>query len=180
MNWTKVIFHFFLALIILLSDAALKAYVHYSILPTHLSSSAYPFGGIGVLHDWHGIDFAITHVVNKGAAWGVFASFHNYLLYARMLIIGGLLSYLAFVKTNGFRKLCLLLIVTGAVGNVLDTFVYGHVIDMFYFIFWGYSYPVFNLADISIFCGVVLLLLESFFCKLKASKPLKKNARGSA
>src|SRR5579862_122640 len=180
MKWTRAIFYFFLACAILFADAAVKAYAHYRIPPMFLSSSAYPFGGIPVFHNWHGIDFAITHVANKGAAWGIFASLHDYLLYFRILIIGGLLSYLVFAKTSPFRKLCMLLIAVGAIGNVLDTFIYGHVVDMFYVILWGYSYPVFNLADATIFCGVVLLLLEALLSKLKAGKSEKKNVRGSS
>ena len=129
-----------------------------------------------MFHNWHGIDFAITHVANKGAAWGILASLHDYLLYFRILIIGGLLSYLVFAKTSPFRKLCMLLIAVGAIGNVLDTFIYGHVVDLFYVILWGYSFPVFNIADAAIFCGVALLLSEALLLKLKANKPLKKNA----
>jgi signal peptidase II len=175
MKWTKTISCFFLACVILMADVALKAYVHYSIPPSHFSSPIFPFGGITVFRDWHGIDFAITHVVNRGAAWGILASFQEYLLYARILIIGGLISYLIFAKTNGLRKLCMLLIATGAIGNVLDTFIYGHVVDMFYFVLWGYSNPVFNLADSAIFCGIALIAIEALICKLKSSKSLKKN-----
>ncbi|HEY2810649.1 MAG TPA: signal peptidase II [Rhabdochlamydiaceae bacterium] len=178
MKWTKAIFFFFFACGILLADQLLKVYVHYSIVPIHLSSSVYPFGGIGVLREWHGIDFAITHVINRGAAWGILASFQDYLLYARILIIGGLLSYILFVTTSRLRKFCFVLIATGAIGNVLDTFIYGHVIDMFYFILWGYSNAVFNLADAAIFCGVAVLLLEALFKKISV-KSVKKDARGS-
>lgn len=180
MRWTRAIVFFLIACALLLCDAALKAYVHYWIPPIRLSSSSYPFGGIAVFRDWHGIDFAIAHVANKGAAWGVFASFQQYLLYFRILIIGGLLSYLLFVKASAFRKACMLLIAVGAIGNVLDTFIYGHVVDMFYFIFWGYSYPVFNIADATIFCGIALLLIEGLASKLKSKKPEKKNVRGAA
>lgn len=180
MKLSKALSYFFIAAVILFLDVVLKAYVHYNIPPMHLSSSVFPYGGIGVFRDWHGIDFSITHVVNKGAAWGIFASIQEYLLYTRILIIGGLLSYLIFVKTSAFRKFCLMLIAIGATGNVIDSFVYGHVVDMFYFVFFGYSYPVFNVADASIFCGVVALLLEALFLKIKSGKTAKKGAKGAA
>jgi signal peptidase II len=130
----------------------------------------YPFGGIGVFRDWHGIDFSIVHLINKGAAWGIFSSLQHYLLYVRVAIIGGLLAYLFFVNTSVLRKFSLMLIVTGALGNVVDYFVYGHVVDMFYFIFWGYSYPVFNTADSVIFVGIMLLLGETLFLKVRSSQ----------
>ncbi len=156
-----------IALILFGADAILKTYVHVYIPVMSASTPIYPYGGIAVFQDWHGIDFSIIHVNNKGAAWGMFASIQSYLLYARVMIIGGLLTYLFFFKSDPYRKFCLMLICTGAIGNVIDYFVYGHVIDMFYFTFWGFSYPIFNIADSSIFCGIALLLIQSFFSKRK-------------
>jgi signal peptidase II len=55
-----------------------------------------------------------------------------------------------------------MLIIAGGIGNILDYFIYGHVVDMFHFILWGYSFPVFNVADASIFMGIVSLLWMSW------------------
>ena len=176
MGWKRLFFAFLLLSAILAGDALLKVYVRTHIFPIHLVSSLYPYGGIGVVEGWHGIDFSIVHAANSGAAWGLFASLKEYLLYARILIIGALLSYLLFVKTSRFRQICLLFLTAGAIGNVLDMFIYGHVIDMFYANLWGYSFPIFNLADTFICCGVCLLLLESLFLKLQ----VKKNAGKAA
>ncbi len=176
MNWQKVFQYVAIALIIFAADAILKAYVHLSIPVMSSALPIYPYDGIGVFHNWHGIDFCITHVINKGAAWGVFASFQEYLLYVRIWIIGGLITYLFFIKAEPFRKLCLTLIATGAIANVVDYFVYGHVVDMFYFILWGYSYPVFNIADSAIFCGMACLLLQSVLHKTKKSVSGKQKA----
>jgi len=172
----KGLFFWLFALGILLGDACLKAYVHTNIPPLSAAAPVFPFGGIGVFRGWHGIDFSIVHVMNKGAAWGMLASLQEYLLYIRVAIIGGLLSYLLFVKTTPFRKFCLTLIAAGALGNVIDYFLYGHVVDMFYFIFWGYSYPVFNIADSAIFMGIVLLLGESLFDKIRSGRSSAKTA----
>lgn len=164
-----------IALFVFIADAILKTYIHHNIPPIHMATPIYPFGGIGIFRNWHGIDFSIVHVINKGAAWGIFASLQEYLLYVRVAILGGLLTYLFFVKTSSFRKFCFTLIATGALGNVVDYFVYGHVVDMFYFIFWGYSYPVFNIADSSIFLGIALLMGESLFAKWRSGS--KSTAR---
>lgn len=179
MNWKKAFIFIAFAIFLFMSDAMLKAYIHHEIPPISASSPIYPYGGIGVFRGWHGIDFSIVHVINKGAAWGVFASLQKYLLYARIAIIGGLLTYLLFVKSSAYRKWCLTLIATGAFGNVVDYFVYGHVVDMFYLIFWGYSYPVFNIADSAIFSGIVLLIAEALFSKLKSGRSSKPEARKS-
>ena len=168
MKWHKAFQLTGMALILFVVDALLKAYVHFNIPVMSHSSYLYPYEGVGVFRNWQGIECSIVHVMNKGAAWGLFASLQQSLLYTRVAIIGGLLTYLIFVKGNGFLKLCLTLIVTGAIGNVIDYFVYGHVIDMFYLVFWGYSYPVVNIADSAIFSGIVLLVVQALIQKNKS------------
>jgi signal peptidase II len=164
------------AIVLFGADVFLKAYIHHNLSMMSAASPIYPYGGIGVFKGWHGIDFAIVHVLNKGAAWGMLSSFQDYLLYLRLVIIGGLLTYLFFVKQSPYNKWALTLIATGAIGNVIDYFVYGHVVDMFYFVLWGYSYPVFNIADSAIFCGISLLLVQSLLQKAKGKKKAAKES----
>ena len=105
-----------------------------------------------------GIDFFIQYVTNRGGAWGMLASLYKPLLIVRILVIIGLLAYL-WKKAPPFKKsLFLVLILAGALGNVLDSFIYGHVIDMFHFVFWGRSYGIFNFADAMIFIGSLGLI----------------------
>ena len=54
------------------------------------------------------------------------------------------------------------LILGGALGNVIDRFAYGWVADFYYFHIGGFHWYVFNLADVAIVVGVVLLLVDSF------------------
>ncbi|MBS0621080.1 MAG: signal peptidase II [Verrucomicrobia bacterium] len=167
MSLKKTLLFFAIALGIFIADYALKSYVHENISPLR-TTQRYPYGGIAVFRDWHGIEFSIVHVMNRGAAWGAFASWQGLLLYARIGIVIGLFFYLVLSRASSFTKFCLTLITAGALCNIVDYFIYGHVVDMFYFRFSGYSYPVFNIADSAIFIGVVLLVLESFFGKKKA------------
>jgi signal peptidase II len=157
----KVLLFSLIAAALFFADFFLKTYVHHFLPLMGWDSPFYPYGGIAVFENWCGIDFSINHVMNKGAAWGMLASFHIYLFYARILIIAALLVHLVFFAASQ-QKLPLLLIITGAFANVYDHIIYGHVIDMFYFRFWGYSFPVFNIADSAIFCGIVWLLILSF------------------
>ncbi|MES2199774.1 MAG: signal peptidase II [Chlamydiota bacterium] len=170
-KWMMTVLGF--CLMILGIDIFSKMYTYDHITLLSRSSPLYPYGGIAVFKNWVGVDFSINYAMNKGAAWGIFSSFQEYLLYARLLIMGGLLSYILLVKMSYLRKFSLFCVLTGAVGNVIDFFLYGHVVDMFNFSFWGYSFPVFNVADSMIFFGVVCLLLQSslekrfsFFAKI--------------
>jgi len=60
----------------------------------------------------------------------------------------------------------LALVIGGAVGNLIDRLLYGHVID-FIDVYWDASlhWPAFNVADSAISVGVALLLIEAFFAR---------------
>lgn len=128
----------------------------------------YPYGGVGVFQHFFGIEFSIVHETNKGAAWGVFADFQPYLMVLRVILVGILLSYIIFFNRQESFQMPLTLIVAGAIGNVIDFFVYGHVVDMFHFVFGDYYFPVFNIADSAIFIGVVWIFLRSVFFQKKS------------
>ena len=147
------IFLFFASL--LAFDLAVKALVYFYVNKIDWLHTTFPFGGIAVFENlWGGVSFAINHVENKGAAWGMLASFSSYLLVVRLLAAISLVIYLRYSLKENIYRLPLLFILTGAAGNIMDHFIYGKVIDMFHFIFWGYSFPVFNLADVYICIGI--------------------------
>lgn len=157
-------FAFFVGICCLGADIVTK-YATQAFLPLASQSLPfYPFGGIGIFEDFYGIQFSINHTINLGAAWGFFRDYHQALLILRLVMVAGLLIYAIFINKDKWRSLPLALIIAGASGNILDHFLYGHVIDMFHFIFWGINYPVFNVADSSIFIGIAWLFLQSFSC----------------
>ena len=53
------------------------------------------------------------------------------------------------------------LVLGGAFGNFLDRALYGQVVDFLQFTFGSYVFPIFNLADSGIVCGVGLILLDA-------------------
>ena len=125
------------------------------LLTVHYIS--YPFGNIPIFQN--GIQFSFGHVHNTGGAWGVFNQHPNWLLALRCIFVTGLITYLFLKRTY---VIPLALIISGAIGNIIDFFAYGYVIDMIHFIFWGYDYPLFNIADIAIFVGMAWLIILSF------------------
>lgn len=156
---------FAIALLVFLIDFFSKSYVQQTIPLMSESLPIYPYGGIGLFHNFFGISFSINHLVNQGAAWGIFASWKEYLLYFRVFVIGSLLCYIALVPLSSRAQYHLTLIIAGAIGNISDFFLYGHVVDMFHLTFGSYSYPVFNVADSAIFLGVCGLFFDSIVTK---------------
>ena len=52
------------------------------------------------------------------------------------------------------------LLLGGAIGNLIDRIVYGYVIDFLDFYIFKYDFPIFNVADIGIVVGIILLLVS--------------------
>lgn len=156
---------------VLILDFISKLLTHLKLpLMTH-DALWYPYRGIGVFKNFLGIEFSISHATNRGAAWGMFSEFQYYLLFFRILLVIGLILYFLFYNKNTSWYIPLALIIAGAAGNILDAFIYGHVVDMLHFVLWGYDFPVFNVADTAIFIGVSLLVLDSCFSqKVKMKK----------
>ena len=121
-----------------------------------------------VTDNW--LDLELTYVRNPGAAWGSFGnlpdSFRLALFYAITIFVTGFILYLFKTSHPGQRvtRMALVFILAGAVGNLVDRLLLTYVIDWIHFhwkIFgWEYSFPVFNVADISINVGVGLMLLD--------------------
>lgn len=167
---------FLLIIAILVADVCTKYLVHEHVSQTMWSLPMYPYGGIPVFHDFFGIDLSINHVTNRGGPWGVVSSHHTSLLMLRLFAIVCLSLHLLFFNQVKFREIPLSMVIAGAVGNVLDSFFYGHVIDMIHCVFWGYSFPVFNLADASISIGVAIMLIHACVMKWKGTgKPQNRH-----
>ena len=87
----------------------------------------------------------------------------NFIGGIRIGLILAVIAYLFFFNQRKACRLPLTLVISGAIGNLIDFALYGHVVDMLHFVFWGFDYPVFNLADSAIFIGIFWLILLSLF-----------------
>ena len=142
----------------------ISKYLTHAHLPVMQRNSLwYPYGGIGVFKNFYGIEFSLSHQINRGAAWGALADYQIPLLYLRISLISILFIYAIFMNKHTHWEIPIALIIAGAVGNVVDYFIYGHVVDMLHFVLWGYDFPVFNIADSAIFIGVTSLFVLSCF-----------------
>lgn len=120
-----------------------------------------------VFRDLFGVDCYISLAFNKGAAWGLFASLQSWLLLFRIALIAGMILYLFFFNRRRSYAYPFVLIIAGAIGNVVDFFLYGHVIDFISMNLWGYRFPIFNIADSAITIGVAWLFALSMFTRKK-------------
>lgn len=108
---------------------------------------------------WAGIQLSWTLTYNEGGAWGVFEGVPVGLLLFRCFFVGLLLFVYWSSRASPSSRTAIAIILAGATGNIIDSLAYGHVIDMIHFNFWGWDYPVFNLADAEICIGVAFLIL---------------------
>jgi signal peptidase II len=66
----------------------------------------------------------------------------------------------------------LTLILGGAIGNVIDRLLWGHVVDFLLFFYGNWYYPAFNIADSAITIGAVLIIFDEIL-KWRSNRPLK-------
>ncbi|MCV2404075.1 signal peptidase II [Marinomonas sp. C2222] len=115
--------------------------------------------------------FDLTLRYNTGAAFSFLAQAGGwqrwfFSLVAIAVVIGISWRLVKISLTNKLEALSLSLILGGAIGNLHDRLLYGHVIDFLQF-HWQQTwyFPAFNVADSAITIGVILMLLESFIAK---------------
>ena len=105
--------------------------------------------------------FYLTYTHNYGGAWSIFDNSTLFITIVSFLIIIGIIYYL--FKNKVTRKIEIVgysLLLGGAIGNLIDRIVYGYVIDFLDFHILGYDFPIFNIADIGIVIGIILLLVS--------------------
>jgi signal peptidase II len=120
--------------------------------------------------------FRIIRTENRGAAFGLFADSPSewkvgllilFSLIALLIVCALLWKNSHSLTTTGIG---LALILGGAVGNLWDRLVSGHVVDFLLFYVGQYQWPAFNLADSAIVIGAGLLVFEILFTKSPAQK----------
>ncbi len=160
-SYARVAWLIVFGMMLLFFDFITKAYV-YHIFPFNHSAGGVDSFSVPVFSHFFGIDFFISLATNTGAAWGIFENFQIFLVTMRIVVIVGLFIYLFFINRYGGYDFPLVLIIAGALGNIIDFFLYGFVVDFLHFVFWGAQFPIFNFADTWITIGVCLLMLLSY------------------
>ena len=107
--------------------------------------------------------FRITYTCNDGAAFSILKGKRVFFIIMTIAVVCLIVYYLLKNKVYWVEKYSLLLIISGAVGNLIDRIMYGYVIDFLDFIIFGYDFPVFNIADSFITIGAIGLIISILF-----------------
>ena len=109
---------------------------------------------------------------NEGIAFGLFSfnesSLYNFLTLFILIII--LVILYMITKSSGLKKYSLLMILGGAFGNVFDRIIYKAVPDFIDFHVGNFHWFIFNVSDIFISVGVILMVILELFDKPKKYK----------
>ncbi|MDF2883451.1 MAG: lspA [Clostridiaceae bacterium] len=105
--------------------------------------------------------FSFEYLENRGAAFGIFQNKQIFLAIITIIVAAAMIFYLFKYKPKSvLLKISLSMIISGALGNLFDRIAYKYVVD---FILWHYKgvyyFPTFNVADMLVTCGTVLLAI---------------------
>lgn len=161
MNILKNPLFWTLALVSLVLDRASKSWVVQTFALT-IPPDTWPL--------WPGV-FHLTYVTNTGAAFSLFSESGNWLRWLSLGVSLGLILLALWGPPLGrWEQAGYGLILGGAMGNGIDRFAAGEVVD--FLDFRLINFPVFNLADVSINIGIVCLLIAFW-------KPPRSSRSGS-
>jgi signal peptidase II len=122
--------------------------------------------------------FSFTRIHNTGAAFGLGAGSHEIIrriFFLALPVIACIWICILIWKSRKNKPLLATaysLILSGAIGNLIDRFALGYVIDFFDFYIGTHHYPAFNIADSAITVGAVLLFID-MIREAKNNKNLK-------
>tara|TARA_B100000900_G_scaffold361595_1_gene334405 strand:+ start:289 stop:765 length:477 start_codon:yes stop_codon:yes gene_type:complete len=110
-----------------------------------------------------------TYVTNDGMAFGLsFPGGRHVLLIMTILLTGFIIGYL-WKEKNGHPliKYGLALILSGAIGNLIDRLLYGKVVDFLDLMIGNFHWYIFNIADSSVTIGMILFIIHSVYIEQK-------------
>mgnify|MGYP001388953433 CR=1 FL=1 len=109
----------------------------------------------------------IRLIWNEGIAFGLFSFSEKYFYNILTLVISLVIFIIFFMirNTSGLKRYSLLMILGGALGNLFDRIVFSAVPDFIDFHFNNFHWFIFNVADIFITLGVIIMIMTEFFNK---------------
>ena len=116
----------------------------------------------------------ISLMWNEGIAFGLFAFdesfFYNFITILIIIVI--IIVFFMILKNEGYKKYSLILIFGGALGNLYDRILFSAVPDFIDFHIGNFHWFVFNVADIFISIGVIIMILSEFMVTKTSNEKL--------
>jgi signal peptidase II len=146
-HWRDYLLLFGIAAVIVVLDQITKVVVRNNLT----------FGEIWVPWHWLAPYARIVNIQNSGAAFGSFQNLGDVFAILAVIVAGAIVYYFPQVpREDKLLRIALALQFSGAIGNLIDRIHQGWVTD---FVSLG-PFPVFNVADLCITTGVILLILS--------------------
>ena len=116
--------------------------------------------------------FHFTYVTNDGMAFGLSFPGGKHILLVMTILLTGFIAGFLWKEKDGhpFVKYGLALILSGAIGNLIDRLFYGKVVDFLDLMIGNFHWYIFNLADSAVTIGMVLFVLHSFLIEESRSE----------
>jgi len=104
--------------------------------------------------------FYLTHVTNTGGAWSILSGYTMILIFIGALTVVYIDKNFIHEELTKKELISFALLIGGIIGNIFDRVVYQKVVDFLDFNIFGYSFPVFNFADICIVLGALIMIIQ--------------------
>ncbi len=111
----------------------------------------------------------LTYSKNIGVAFSFFSGAKLFIILSTILILVMIIYYILNNKLSKMEYYGFFFIIGGAIGNLIDRIIYGYVIDFIDIYIFNYDYPIFNIADIAVVSGVILLIINNFIKERRKS-----------
>ena len=140
----------------------IKFFIFFVLVVFDLLSKKIVFDSID-LHTFISLTFFLdlTHIHNFGISFGLFSGLISpWLLIIIGLLVVGFIFYLMKSASDMFEEWGFLIIISGALSNIIDRIFNGYVIDFIYFHYKYFFWPAFNFADIYITIGIIMIVIN--------------------
>ena len=144
---------FFISIIVVILDQITKLAVRYSF-------------EYGVPHNIIGNWVRLTYIENPGMAFGIQVGGQPF--FTIFAIIATVIIFIYILKARDEKmsvRFALGMILGGAIGNLIDRFLYGKVVDFVDIGFGNIRWPIFNVADSAVTIGMMILIVFVLFDK---------------
>lgn len=103
--------------------------------------------------------FYLTYTNNYGAAWGIMQNKVWFFILVALVALTFFYNLSYNFKLNKRNIIAFSLVIGGLIGNLIDRFFLGYVRDFIHFYIGSYSFPIFNIADVCVVIGTILLII---------------------